>query len=235
MEIDFAPSHNPTLFGSLSVSPPTSMFDSFSPFLHLNDDFLDVLNPINDDDDNIEDWMKPLLFDHLFEHDLQQNFFNLNDIEIKQEKQDNEKGKLNNCSFFIEDKFILNNYSQSQQTIRENEIMDFFHQQSSEQQLPSTTTTTVRLIHQPKIEPTEIPTTLYVSGNELQFHPILTTNNNNMNSKTIGQTYTSQRLSPTSSPIPSVPIVPARVLKGKKFKRGGRVISRAYDFILLFQ
>jgi len=235
MEIDFAPSHNPTLFGSLSVSPPTSMFDSFSPFLHLNDDFLDVLNPINDDDDNIEDWMKPLLFDHLFEHDLQQNFFNLNDIEIKQEKQDNEKGKLNNCSFFIEDKLILNNYSQSQQTIRENEIMNFFHQQSSEQQLPSTTTTTVRLIHQPKIEPTEIPTTLYVSGNELQFHPILTTNNNNMNSKTIGQTYTSKRLSPTSSPIPSVPIVPARVLKGKKFKRGGRVISRAYDFILFFQ
>ncbi|CAF4620794.1 unnamed protein product, partial [Rotaria magnacalcarata] len=37
----------------------------------------------------------------------------------------------------------------------------------------------------------------------------------------------------TSSPISSVPIqsslpiVPARVLKGKKFKRGGRVTSRA--------
>jgi len=36
-----------------------------------------------------------------------------------------------------------------------------------------------------------------------------------------------------SSPLPSVPlqssvpIVPARVLKGKKFKRGGRVSSRA--------
>jgi hypothetical protein len=40
-------------------------------------------------------------------------------------------------------------------------------------------------------------------------------------------------LATTSSPIPSVPIqssapiVPARVLKGKKFKRGGRVTSRA--------
>ena len=63
------------------------MFDSFSPLLHLNDDFLDVLNPSNDDNDDIEDWMKPLLFDQLFDHDLQQNFLNVNDIEIKQEKQ----------------------------------------------------------------------------------------------------------------------------------------------------
>jgi hypothetical protein len=223
MEIDFAPSHNPTLFGSLSVSPPTSMFDSFSPLLHLNDDFLDVLNPPNDDNDNIEDWMKPLIFDQLFDHDLQQNIFNLNDIEIKQEKQDDEKLKINNCSFLIGDKLILNNYSQSQQTIRDNELIDFFHQQSSEQQLPSTKTT-VRLIHQPKLEPSELPTTLYVSGNELQFHPIVTTTNN---SKTIGHTYTNKILSTTSSPIPSVPIVPARVMKGKKFKRGGRVTSRA--------
>ena len=36
------------------------------------------------------------------------------------------------------------------------------------------------------------------------------------------------RLATTSSPIPSVPIVPARVLKGKKFKRGGRMASRAF-------
>jgi len=223
MEIDFAPSHNPTLFGSLSVSPPTSMFDSFSPLLHLNDDFLDVLNPPNEDNDDIEDWMKPLLFDQFYDYDLQQNIFNLNDIEIKQEKQDDEKIKLNNCSFLIGDKLILNNYSQSQQTIRENEFIDFFHQQSSEQQLPSTKTT-VRLIHQPKLEPSELPTTLYVSGNELQFHPIVTTTNN---SKTIGHTYTNKILSTTSSPIPSVPIVPARVMKGKKFKRGGRVTSRA--------
>jgi hypothetical protein len=224
MEIDFAPSHNPTLFGSLSVSPPTSMFDSFSPLFPLNDDFLDALNPINDDND-IEDWMKPLLLDHLFDHDLQQNILNLNDIEIKEEKQDNNKEKINNSSFLIEDKLILNNYSQSQQTIQENEIIDFCQQQSSEQQLPSTTTTTVRLIHQPKIEPAEISTTLYVS----EFHPIVTTTNNtnNTNSKTIGHTYTNKGLSTTSSPIPSVPIVPARVLKGKKFKRGGRVTSRA--------
>jgi hypothetical protein len=223
MEIDFAPSHNPTLFGSLSISPPTSMFDSFSPLLHLNDDFLDVLNPSNDDDD-VEDWMKPLLFDQFFDHDLQQNILCLNDIEIKQEKSDEEKRKLNNYSFLIEDKLILNNYSQTTETRRENEVIDFFHQQTSEQQLPSTTT--VRLIHQPKIEPAEIPTTLYVSGNELQFHSIV----NNTNSKTIGHTYTNK----TSSPIPSVPIVPARILKGKKFKRGGRVTSRAYDFLSFF-
>ena len=114
MEIDFPPSHNPTLFGSLSVSPPASMFDSFSPLLHLNDDFLDILKPTNDDDD-VEDWLKPLLFDSFFEHDLQHNFFNLNDIEIKQEKQEDEKEKL-----------ILNNYSQSQKVIQENEFIDFF-------------------------------------------------------------------------------------------------------------
>jgi hypothetical protein len=225
MEIDFAPSHNPTLFGSLSVSPPTSMFDSFSPLLHLNDEFLDVLNATNDDDD-VEDWMKPLLFDQLLEHDLQQNFLNFNDIEIKEETQENEKEKLNNSSLIIQDKFKLNNSSQSQSTTQRNEFIDFFHQQLSEQQLPSTTTTTVRLIHQAKLEASEMPTTLYVSGNELQFHPIVTTNNNG---KTIGHTYTTT----TSSPIPSVPIqsslpiVPARVLKGKKFKRGGRVTSRA--------
>jgi hypothetical protein len=223
MEIDFAPSHNPTLFGSMSVSPPVSMFDSFSPLLHFNDDFLDVLNPSkDDDDDDIDDWIKPLLFDQLFEHELQQNIFSLNDMDIKQEKQD-EKGKLNNYSFLITDKLTLNNYSQLQQTIQENEFNDFSHQQFSEQQLPSTTTTTVRLIHQPKIEPAEMPTTLYVSGNELQFHPIGTANNNH-NGKKIGHTYTTT----TSSPIQSsVPIVPARVSKGKKFKRGGRVTSRA--------
>jgi hypothetical protein len=228
MEIDFAPSHNPTLFGSLSVSPPTSMFDSFSPLLHFNDDFLDILNTTNDDyDDNgVDDWMKPLLFDQLFDHDLQQNFLNVNDIEIKQEKQEDEKEKLKNCLFRIEDKFILNNYSQQQQPQqRGNEYVDIFSRYSSEQQLPSTTT--VRLIHQPKIEPTEMPTTLYVSGNELQFHPIITTSNNN--GKTMGHTYTTTTSSPIPSvPIqPSVPIVPARVLKGKKFKRGGRVTSRA--------
>ncbi|CAM4781324.1 unnamed protein product [Rotaria magnacalcarata] len=232
MEIDFAPSHNPTLFGSLSISPPTSMFDSFSPLLHLNDDFLDVLNATNDDDD-VEDWMKPLLFDQLLEHDLQQNFLNFNDIEIKEEIQENEKEKLTNSSLNIQEKFkINNNYSQSQSTIRKNDFFDFFHQQSSEQQLPSTstttttTTTTVRLIHQAKMEPADIPTTLYVSGNELQFHPIVTSNNNG---KTFGHTYTTTTSSPISSvPIQSsLPIVPARVLKGKKFKRGGRVTSRA--------
>ncbi|CAF0971930.1 unnamed protein product [Rotaria sordida] len=214
MEIDFAPSHNSTLFSSLSVSPPTSMFDSFSPLLHLNDDFLDVLNSTNSNDD-VDDWMKPLLFDQLLEQDIQQNFLNFNDIDIKEETQD---------------KLKLNNYSQSQSTIQKNDLIDFLNQQTFEQQLPpsssTTSTTTVRVIHQAKIEPTEIPTTLYVSGNELQFHPLVTSNNNG---KTIGHTFTTT----TSSPIPSVPIqsslpiVPARVLKGKKFKRGGRVTSRA--------
>jgi hypothetical protein len=197
MEIDFAHSHNPTLFGSLSVSPPASMFDSFSPLLHLNDDFLDVLNPttasattatMTTTDDDTDDWMKPLLLDQLFEHDFLSPQFSNDDIEIKQEKtQDNEIKKYsllnNNCSFIIDEKYLSNNYSHQQ---RDNEFIDFFHQHSSEQQLPSTTTTTVRLIHQPKIEPAELPTTLYVTGNELQFHSI------NPTSKTIGHTYTSK-------------------------------------------
>jgi hypothetical protein len=190
MEIDFAHSHNPTLFGSLSVSPPTSMLDSFSPLLHLNDDFLDVLNPTttntNAIDDDIDDWMKPLLLDQLFEHDFLSPQFSNDDIEIKQEKQQDDEMKRfttlnNNYSFIINEKYLSNNYSQQ----RENDFIDFFHQHSSEQQIPSTTTT-VRLIHQPKMEPTELPTTLYVSGNELQFHPIVTT------SKTNGHTYTSK-------------------------------------------
>lgn len=252
MEIDFTHSHNPTLFGSLSVSPPTSMLDSFSPLLQFNDDFLDVLNPTSIDDDT-DDWMKPLLLDQLFEHDFLSPQLSSDDMEVKQEKpQDDDKRKLislnNNCSFIIDEKFLSNNFSQQQQQHRENDLLDFL-QHHTEQQLPplpTTTTTTVRLIHQPKIEPAELPTTLYVSGNELQFHPIVTTNNTG--SKTIGHTYTSEKannlifnknhfhfcfLATTSSPIPSVPIqpsvpiVPARVLKGKKFKRGGRVSSRA--------
>lgn len=164
------------------------MFDSFSPLIHLNDEFLDALNGTNNDDDDIEDWMKPLLFDQLLEHDLPQNF-NFSDIDVKEETQENEKAKLNNCSLIIQDRFKLNNSSQLQSTIQKNEFTDFFHQQLSEQQLPSTTTTTVRLIHQAKLEPSELPTTLYVSGSELQFHPIVTTNSNG---KTIGHTYTSK-------------------------------------------
>jgi hypothetical protein len=192
MEIDFAHTRNPTLLGSLSVSPPASMFDSFSPLPHLNDEFLDALNPTTTTttyDDN-DDWMKPLLLDQLFEHDFLSPQLSNDDIEIKQEQaQDNEIRKLsllnNNYSFIIDEKYLSNNYSHQQ---RDNEFIDFFHQHSSEQQLPSTTTTTVRLIHQPKIEPAELPTTLYVSGNELQFHSI------NPTSKTIGHTYTSKRL-----------------------------------------
>ena len=120
MEIDFAHSHNPTLFGSLSVSPPTSMLDSFSPLLHLNDDFLDVLNPpttANTTDDDIDDWLKPLLLDQLFEHDFLSPQFSTDDIEIKQEKQpDDEIKKLtslnnNNYSFIINEKYLTNNYS----------------------------------------------------------------------------------------------------------------------------
>ncbi|CAF0851508.1 unnamed protein product [Adineta ricciae] len=231
MEIDFTHSHNPTLFGSLSVSPPASMFDSFSPLLQFNDDFLDVLNPTSTDDDT-DDWMKPLLLDQLFEHDFLSPQLSPDDMEVKQEKpQDDDKRKLislnNNYSFIVDEKFLSNNFSNQQH--RENDLLDFL-QQHTEQQLPplpTTTTTTVRLIHQPKIEPAELPTTLYVSGNELQFHPIVTTNNTV--SKTIGHTYTTTTSSPIPSvPIqPSVPIVPARVLKGKKFKRGGRVSSRA--------
>ncbi len=189
MEIDFAHSHNPTLFGSLSVSPPASMLDSFSPLLHLNDDFLDVLNPTSSTDDDTDDWMKPLLLDQLFEHDFLSPQFSYDDIEIKQENpSDDDKRKLislnNNYSFIIDEKYLSNNYS------RENEFIDFFQQHSEQQLPPLPSTTTVRLIHQPKIEPAELPTTLYVSGNELQFHPIVTTNNTT--SKTIGHTYTSK-------------------------------------------
>lgn len=245
MEIDIAPLHNQPLFGSLSISPPASMFESFSPLLHFNDDILDSLNPSTDDDD-VDDWLKPLPFDQLFEHDLQ---LNLNDIDLITE---DEKEKFNSNFVFPEDEALLNDYSQSQIS-QENEFVDLYLSRSSEQQIPSasaaaaaaaataaaaaaaaatttmtTTTTTVRLIHQPKLEPTELPTTLYVSGNELQFRPILTATNNHNNGKTIGHTYTTTTSSPiTSVPIQSsIPIVPARVLKGKKFKRGGRVTAR---------
>lgn len=185
MEIDFPHTHNPNLFGSLSVSPPASMLDSLSPLLHLNDDFADVLNgttmTTTIPDDETEDWMKPLLLDELFEHDFLSPEFSSDDIEIKPDHYDHRKYSSmtnNNYSFIINDKYRT-------QFTHENEFIDFFHH-SSEQQLPSTTT--VRLIHQPKIEPAELPTTLYVSGNELQFHPIVTTNN------TIGHTYTSKDL-----------------------------------------
>jgi len=241
MEIDIAPLHNQPLFGSLSISPPASMFESFSPLLHFNDDILDSLNPSTDDDD-VDDWLKPLSFDQLFEHDLQ---LNLNDIDLITE---DEKEKFNSNFVFPEDEVLLNDYSHSHIS-HENEFVDLYFSRSSEQQIPSgsntaaasaaaaaaaatatmtTTTTTVRLIHQPKLEPTELPTTLYVSGNELQFRPILTTTNNHNNGKTIGHTYTTTTSSPiTSVPIQSsIPIVPARVLKGKKFKRGGRVTAR---------
>lgn len=245
MEIDIAPMHNQPLFGSLSISPPASMFESFSPLLHFNDDILDSLNPSTDDDD-VDDWLKPSPFGQLFEHDLQ---LNLNDIDLITE---DEKEKFNSNFVFPEDEILLNDYSQSQIS-HENEFVDLYLPRLSEQQIPSgsntaaaataaaaaaaaaaakatmtTTTTTVRLIHQPKLEPTELPTTLYVSGNELQFRPILTTTNNHSNGKTIGHTYTTTTSSPlTSVPIQSsIPIVPARVLKGKKFKRGGRVTAR---------
>ena len=224
MEIDYAPSHNPSLFGSLSISPPTSMFESFSPLFHLNDEFLDALNPTTDDD-QVEDWMKPLLFDQFIEHDSLANILNFNDIDIKYEtpvveEDEVEKKKILECSALINEKEHSKNINSSRPS-QPIQCLDFLHPQSSEQQLP-TTTTTVRLIHQPKIEPAEIPTTLYLNGNEYQFHPIIQTNN----AKTIGHTYTSKGL-PTSPIQSSVPIVPARVLKGKKFKRGGRVTSRA--------
>lgn len=196
MEIDFSHTHNPNLFGSLSVSPPTSMLDSFSPLLHFNDDFSDVLNPTATTatttttipDEDTDDWMKPLLFDQLFEHDFLSPEFSSDDIEIKTENFDNRKyssmnNNNNNYSLIIDEKYLPHR----SQITRENELIDFFHH-STEQQLPSTTTTTtVRLIHQPKIEPAELPTTLYVSGNELQFHPIVTTNN------TLGHAYTSRK------------------------------------------
>lgn len=184
MEIDFPHTHNPNLFGSLSVSPPASMLDSLSPLLHFNDDFSDVLNATTTTipDDETEDWMKPLLLDELFEHDFLSPEFSSDDIEIKPDSYDNRRYSSmnnNNYSFIIDEKY----FPHRSQIIRENELIDFFHH-SSEQQLPSTTT--VRLIHQPKVEPAELPTTLYVSGNELQFHPIVTTNN------TIGHAYTSK-------------------------------------------
>ena len=168
MEIDFALSHNPTLLGSLSVSPPTSMFDSFSPLLHLNDDFFDALNPINnnDDDDNVEDWIKPLLFDQSLDNDLQSNSFNLNNIDIK-DVHENEKST--NCL-----STTIENELKPQQTIDEYKSIDFFPQQSSEQQLPIITTS--RSMHQPKIELNEIPRTLYLSGNEFQYRPLITRN-----------------------------------------------------------
>jgi len=212
MEIDFAHSHNPNLFGSLSVSPPVSMFDSFSPLLHLNDDFLDVLNSTatppaptlaattTTTDDDADDWMKPFLLDQLFEHDFLSPQFSSDEIEFRDEHSTESKRSATlhsntNCSLILDEKYLSNTYSHS--TIsRENEFLDLFHSHTttaaatttttSEQQLPSTTTTTVRLIHQPKIEPAELPTTLFVSGNELQFQPIVTTN------KTIGHTYTSR-------------------------------------------
>jgi hypothetical protein len=191
MEIDIALSHNASLFGSLSISPPVSMFESFSPLLQSNDEFLDVLNPSTDDDD-VDDWLKPLSMDRFLEHDPQHSFLNFNDIDIK---QDDDRDRFIHNSIFHDDETILNNYSHSQ-SLNESEFIDLCLPRLSEQQLPSTrtmttTTTTVRLIHQPKIEPTELPTTLYVSSNELQFHPIITTTNNHTNGKAIGHTYTS--------------------------------------------
>ena len=209
MEIDFAHLHNPNLFGSLSTSPPASMFESFSPLLHLNDDFLDVLNPSSAMDDDLDDWMKPLLLDQLFEHDFlsQTNLMHsAENMEVKQETPfEEEKRRLislnNNFSFLIDEKFLANTYpsqQNQQQQQRENDLIGYFQHRSTEQQCPplppppapTTTTTTVRLIHQPKLEPGELPTTLFVSGNELQFHPIVTTNKN-ATTKTIGHAYTS--------------------------------------------
>lgn len=227
------------------------MFESFSPLIHFNDEFLDGLNPSTDEDD-VDDWLKPLSFDQVFDHDLQANFLNFNDIDIKQEE---DKEKFHHTSIFHEDRVILNNYSHPQ-SLHESEFVDLYLPRSCEQRLPTTTTTTttLRLIQQPKLEPTERPTTVFVNGNELQFHPIITTSNNYSNGKTIGHTYTSNysdryrnvlfvvrhsiltfrflSLATTSSPLTSmpiqssIPIVPARVLKGKKFKRGGRVTAR---------
>lgn len=143
------------------------MFDTFSPLGNFNDDFLDSLNPSTDDDD-VDDWLKPLSFDQLFDDDLQ---LNLNDFDIKQEEN-------KQTTILSEDKYLINNYSQNTIT-NENEFVDLYIPQTAEHQLPSTTTTTVRLIHQAKFEPNELPTTLFVNGNEFQFHPILTNNSNN--------------------------------------------------------
>ena len=232
------------------------MFDSFSPLLHLNDQFLDDLNSTTTPsitDDDTDDWLKPLLFDQLFEHDFlsQSSLSETLDLKQDQRTMEEEKRKIfpynPNYSFLFNDKYISNTFPSVPtqiHSIRENDSLEFFHSRPLEQQIPSTTTTTttVRVIHQPKLEPAELPTTLFVSGNELQFHPIVTTNNSTT-AKTIGHTYTSRNslmkreeeeedligflLATTSSPLPSVPIVPARVLKGKKFKRGGRMTSRA--------
>ena len=162
MEISLSHSHNPTLFDSLSESPSTSMLNSFSPLPHVDDDILNGLNPTILDDD----WMKPLLF----EHDFLSSEISNDDIENEQEKhQVNEIKSFNNDSLFLtNENFLSNNYSQQQ---AENEFVDCF-----QQQLPSTT---AHLIHQPKIELTEL------CMNE-QFLPIVT------NSKTIEHTYTSK-------------------------------------------
>jgi len=231
MELDFAHPHNPNLFGSLSVSPPASMFDSFSPLHHFNDEFFNDLNLTGTTpttattnsmtDDDADDWLKPLVLDQLLEHDfLSQPFFNENfDVQNETKLFEEEKKKIVSFNPILLNEKYFSSTQISQQSLRENETFDLFSIRSSEQQIPSTTT--VRVIHQPKIETSELPTTLYVSGNEFQFHPIITTNNSS--TKTIGHTFTTT----TSSPLPSVPIVPARVLKGKKFKRGGRMASRA--------
>lgn len=249
MELDFTHPHNPNLFGSLSVSPPASMFDSFSPLHHFNDEFFNDLNLTgttpttattnSTTDDDADDWLKPLVLDQLLEHDfLSQPFFNENfDVQNETKVFEEEKKKIVSFNPILLNEKYFSSTQISQQPLRENETFDLFSIRSSEQQIPSTTT--VRVIHQPKIETSELPTTLYVSGNEFQFHPIVTTNNSS--TKTIGHTFTSKKKTifsenfrsnifisaTTSSPIPSVPIVPARVLKGKKFKRGGRMASRA--------
>ena len=61
---------------NLKKTQPKDFNNDSEIYILLNDDFSDVLNPLNDDDD-IEDWMKPLLFDQFFDHELQQNFLNL--------------------------------------------------------------------------------------------------------------------------------------------------------------
>ena len=73
------------------------MFDSFSPLLHLNDDFLDVLNSTatppaptlaattTTTDDDADDWMKPFLLDQLFEHDFLSPQFSSDEIEFRDE------------------------------------------------------------------------------------------------------------------------------------------------------
>lgn len=209
MELDFTHPHNPNLFGSLSVSPPASMFDAFSPLLHLNEEFLNDLNPTASTpttatthsmtDDDADDWLKPLVLDQLLEHDfLSQPFFNENfDVPMDMKMFEEEKKKIVSFSpILLNEKYLSQHFPsaqiQQQQPIREKETYDFFSIRSAEQQIPSTTT--VRVIHQPKLEASELPTTLYVSGNELQFRPIVTTNHSaSTTAKTIGHTYTSKR------------------------------------------